>query len=186
MEAIRILLVDDHALVREALAVQLANWVEFAAQATDALVPARRLTGVENALYLDDSGSMGGALLPIGKEVLGELASALDGAPTRVVKFGTDKTVLAPTSPALGARAPLLSALWDASSGTTVMWDMIEADCRSTWTPEGGKLRLYVLTDGHDSRTGMAGMHPMMDALLAAGFDIEVREREGCRSLCAR
>lgn len=29
MEAIRILLVDDHALVREALSVQLANWVEF-------------------------------------------------------------------------------------------------------------------------------------------------------------
>ena len=29
MEAIRILLVDDHALVREALAVQLSNMVEF-------------------------------------------------------------------------------------------------------------------------------------------------------------
>jgi hypothetical protein len=80
------------------------------------------------------------------------------------------RPILARVAAPFAPRAP--------SSGGTVMWNMIERDVNETWTPEGGRLRLYVVTDGHDSSTGMQGMHPMMRALCEAGYDIEVRPRQ--------
>lgn len=55
---------------------------------------------------------------------------------------------------------------------------MIEEDVVERYTPGSGKLRLVVVTDGHDNLSpgeynGIDGMNPMMAALQGKGFDIE-------------
>ena len=57
-------------------------------------------------------------------------------------------------------------------------WHMILEDLREKYVPDGGKLRVIVITDGLDTHSpepyrGMAGMHPMMTELLKDGYDIE-------------
>ncbi len=60
--------------------------------------------------------------------------------PTRIVKFGDHPQVLAPSDEHWSAM--LVSAAWDASSGGTYMWKMIQEDIKSKYRPAGGKLRV--------------------------------------------
>jgi len=58
------------------------------------------------------------------------------------------------------------------------MWHMIETDVLARSRPGRGKLRLIVVTDGHDTQSpaeynGRRGMHPMMRTLHAEGYDVE-------------
>lgn len=175
-----------------------------AASFQDSFAPPVEIEEVETTLYLDDSGSMGlprkrrtherGFLttyLDEAKKALAALTPLLTG-PTRVLKFGDLPTVLHArdgsldrTSRALAVASfltpatlsPLLLS-WDASSGGTYMWHMIQQDVLSRYVPGGGKLRLIVLTDGLDVRSppeyqGIAGMHPMQRTLQREGYDIE-------------
>jgi hypothetical protein len=139
---------------------------------------------IETILYLDDSGSMGFPLpgnvmsnaLGEGKYVLASLSPLL-GGPTRVVKFGNDKYVVAPRDEDVLSTA-LVALNWDGSSGGTYMWHMIEHDVIEHYRPGKGKLRLIVVTDGHDTHSppeyrGVRGMDPMMRNLHDSGFDVE-------------
>ena len=42
---------------------------------------------------------------------------------------------------------------WDASSGGTYMWHMIECDVMSRYIPGKGRLRIVIITDGEDAST---------------------------------
>lgn len=143
-----------------------------------AMIPAG---GLETVLYLDDSGSMR-SNLSLGKSVLTSMADLLREAPTRIVKFGSGKTVIAPREDEWSTALTCLS--WSASSGSTYIWKMIEDDVLRRYrpTPPGaggrGKLRLMVITDGFDTDSpgqykGIKGMDPMMKTLLAKGYDVE-------------
>ena len=204
--------------------------------------------GIETTLYLDDSGSMnwhsGRRTTPLdeGRKVIHSVSPLLQG-PTRILKFGSSPTTLAPREEH-AVSASLVSGLnWSGSSGGTYMWHMIEQDvlsrCEhrplkltpkqwplassSTYTPllkrlshsslrdhlltfpsfscsprpqcasrplplvlravitdrpGTGKLRLIVLTDGHDTQSpaeynGRDGMNPMMRTLHDHGYDVE-------------
>lgn len=131
-----------------------------------------------------------------GRRVVASLAPLLEG-PTRIVKFGERPTVIQPRDPsgqalsdalmiprggaqgnALDLRALPFLMSWDASSGGTYMWHMIEQDVLERYRPGGGKLRLVVVTDGEDvlsppGYNGVRGMDPMQRTLLKAGYDIE-------------
>jgi hypothetical protein len=141
------------------------------------LIPAGNL---ETVLYLDDSGSMSGNL-SLGKSALTSVADLLQESPTRIVKFGSGKSVIAPREDKWSTALTCLN--WDASSGSTYMWKMIEEDVLRRYKPapagkEKGKLRLIVITDGFDTDSpgeyrGIKGMDPMMKTLLAKGYDIE-------------
>jgi hypothetical protein len=133
---------------------------------------------VETILYLDDSGSMASKLVT-GQDILLSIEPMLRNN-TRIVKFGRDKTVLSPRESNWSTALTLFG--WDASSGSTYMWKMIEDDVKSRYLPDKNgnnqKLRLVVITDGHDTDSpgkyhGMNGMNPMMKSLLSAGYDIE-------------
>ena len=55
---------------------------------------------------------------------------------------------------------------------------MIQQDVLGRYRPAGGKLRLIVITDGHDTLSpaqyaGLRGMDPLMNDLHAAGYDVE-------------
>ncbi|KAJ1456860.1 hypothetical protein M885DRAFT_516409 [Pelagophyceae sp. CCMP2097] len=157
---------------RHADALRMAeSWLQVGSTAADGLMGTVQLRGVENAIYLDDSGSMSPRLLSIGTALYKAMAQRLHGQQTRVVKFGWDRTVLERRS--VSPPADRTAALWDASSGGTVMWRAIREDVLGTWKPGGGKLRLWVYTDGFDSETGIDGMHPMMESLTRAGLDVE-------------
>ena len=57
----------------------------------------------------------------------------------------------------------LISLGWDGSSGGTYLWHMIQQDVLGRYRPAGGKLRLIVITDGHDTLSpaqyaGLRGM----------------------------
>ena len=72
----------------------------------------------------------------------------------------------------------LISLGWDGSSGGTYLWHMIQQDVLGRYRPAGGKLRLIVITDGHDTLSpaqyaGLRGMDPLMNDLHAAGYDVE-------------
>ena len=58
------------------------------------------------------------------------------------------------------------------------MWHMIQTDVLARYRPGRGKLRLIIVTDGHDTQSpaqynGRRGMHPMMRTLHAEGYDVE-------------
>jgi hypothetical protein len=86
------------------------------------LVPAGTL---ETVLYVDDSGSMSGNL-SLGKPALPSMADLLQESPTRIVKFGSGKSVIAPREDKWSTALTCLN--WDASSGSTYMWKLIEED----------------------------------------------------------
>jgi len=152
----------------------------------DAMADPVVVDAIETIVYLDDSGSMrsdsgsreffGGSLLDEGKKVLGSMGPLLSG-PTRVLKFGHTPTVLAPRE----ERPPitdLISFGWDGTSGGTYMWHMIEQDVLQRYRPGSGKLRLIVVTDGHDTMSpehysGLRGMDPLMSSLHDFGYDVE-------------
>lgn len=132
--------------------------------------------GIETILYLDDSGSMSGNLGQ-GKAALQDMSGLLQGTHTRIVKFGSGKAVVSPREN--GWSTALTCLNWNASSGSTYMWKMIEDDVLLRYRPTpGGKLRIIVLTDGFDTDSpgeyhGIRGMDPMMKTLLSKGYDIE-------------
>lgn len=132
--------------------------------------------GLETILYLDDSGSMY-ANLGQGKAALQDMSGLLQGTHTRIVKFGAGKVVVSPRENSWSTALTCLN--WDASSGSTYMWKMIEDDVLQRYRPNpGGKLRIIVLTDGFDTDSpgayhGIRGMDPMMKTLLSKGYDIE-------------
>ncbi len=141
----------------------------------DSMSDAVVVEGIETSVYLDDSGSMSSSRLQQGQAALEKMAPLL-GGPTRVIKFGMGKSVLAPREE--GFSTSLVSMCWDGSSGGTYMWHMIQEDVLERYRPGGGKLRLVVVTDGHDTMSpgeysGLGGMHPMMRTLTAAGYEIE-------------
>lgn len=132
--------------------------------------------GIETILYLDDSGSMSGKLGQ-GKAALQDMSHLLQNTHTRIVKFGSAKAVVSPREN--GWSTALTCLNWNASSGSTYMWKMIEDDVLSRYRPNpGGKLRIIVLTDGFDTESpgeyhGIRGMDPMMKTLLHKSYDIE-------------
>lgn len=135
--------------------------------------------GMETILYLDDSGSMDDNLFQ-GKAALDTMSDLLQGNSVRIVKFGAGKTVLSPRDDSFSTALTFLN--WDAKSGSTYMWKMIEDDVvqryRPSPGPTQGKLRLIVITDGFDTDSpgeyrGIKGMDPMMRTLLAKGYNVE-------------
>ena len=166
-------------------ALKLAgSLLSVAPSMADAMAAPVVVDGVETTLYLDDSGSMSfptgvtlGTRLDEGRRVLSSLAPLLAGT-TRVLKFGSSATVLVPREEETEVSGALVSLAWDGSSGGTYMWKMIEDDVCQRYQPGAGKLRLVVVTDGHDTLSpseynGVQGMNPMMRKLLRRGFDIE-------------
>jgi hypothetical protein len=140
------------------------------------------ITGIDTVLYLDDSGSMNGSNLNEGYKALRSLEERLKAhddnrfLPTRIVKFGDHPQVLAPSDEHWSSM--LVSISWDASSGGTYMWKMIQDDVKSKYRPAGGKLRVVVITDGADNMSpgkyaGVRGFDPLMTNLLDNGYDIE-------------
>lgn len=148
----------------------------------------------ETVIYLDDSGSMkGGGLLtsPLsaGRDALSAIAERIKGSPTRIVKFGTFKSILSPRDETGDISPELVNLAWTGTSGGTYMWHMIEQDVIERFAPpkktasgagdgKGAKLRIVVITDGEDSDSpagynGVAGMNPMMKTLTEEGYDIE-------------
>merc|ERR1719240_1814912 len=104
------------------------------------------------------------------------MAQRLESTPSRVVKFGSQKTELKPRG--LGLSHLMVLAGWDASSGGTYMWHMILEDVLSRYTPGKGRLRVVIVTDGYDVESpapycGLEGMDPMQRELLRKGYDIE-------------
>jgi len=135
--------------------------------------------GMETILYLDDSGSMDDSLFQ-GKAALDSMSDLLQGNSVRIVKFGAGKTVLSPRDDSFSTALTCLN--WDAKSGSTYMWKMIEDDVLQRYRPSPGptqgKLRLIVITDGFDTDSpgeyrGIKGMDPMMRTLLAKGYNVE-------------
>ncbi len=135
--------------------------------------------GMETILYLDDSGSMDDNLFQ-GKAALDSMSDLLQGSSVRIVKFGAGKTVLSPRDDSFSTALTCLN--WDAKSGSTYMWKMIEDDVLQRYRPSPGptqgKLRLIVITDGFDTDSpgeyrGIKGMDPMMRTLLAKGYNVE-------------
>ena len=131
--------------------------------------------GVETILYLDDSGSMSDKLVQ-GQSVLDAMSHTLQKN-ARIVKFGTMPTVLASREESCWSTSLTLWG-WNATSGRTYMWKMIEDDVLGRYIPGTGKLRIVVITDGYDTESpgsyrGMSGMNPMMRTLLGHGFDVE-------------
>jgi hypothetical protein len=135
---------------------------------------------VETVVYLDDSGSMSTRLTD-GQGVLRSMEPLMQTR-TRIVKFGTAKTVLSHRGDRWDSSLALFG--WNASSGSTYMWKMIEDDIKDRYVPSsrgregGGRLRVVIITDGHDTESpgqyrGMKGMDPMMKTLLGLGYDIE-------------
>ena len=139
--------------------------------------------GIETTLYLDDSGSMNwpwpNLTTPLteGRKVIWSLSPLLRG-PTRILKFGSMPTTIAPREEQHALTHGLMQLHWTGDSGGTYMWHMIQEDVLARYRPGNGKLRLIVVTDGEDTQSpegynGVGGMTPMQQALLAAGFDIE-------------
>lgn len=135
--------------------------------------------GIETVLYLDDSGSMVDNLYQ-GKAALDTISPLLQGNSVRILKFGTGKTVLSPRDNSFSTALTCLN--WDAKSGMTYMWKMIQDDVlhryRPSRGPQQGKLRLIVITDGFDTQSpgeyrGIRGMDPMMRTLLAKNYNVE-------------
>eukprot|EP01032_Pedospumella_encystans_P017666 gene17666-20122_t len=115
-----------------------------------------------------------------GKAALDSMSDLLQGNSVRIVKFGAGKTVLSPRDDSFSTALTCLN--WDAKSGSTYMWKMIEDDVLQRYRPSPGptqgKLRLIVITDGFDTDSpgeyrGIKGMDPMMRTLLAKGYNIE-------------
>jgi hypothetical protein len=136
--------------------------------------PPIRVDDVDTALYLDDSGSMKTNLFQ-GKYALASMEHLMQKN-IRIIKFGTHKSVLSTRVSTWDSA--LTTVAWNASSGATYMWKMIEDDVLRRYRPAGGRLRVIVITDGFDTRSpgeykGMSGMNPMMRTLLREGFDIE-------------
>ena len=144
------------------------------------------VTGIDTLIYLDDSTSMQGSNLVEGKMALKSLEKRLKTnsnntndrrfLPTRIVKFGSSPTILNPSEEDWSVS--LVNAAWDGSSGGTYMWKMIQDDVQAKYRPAGGKLRIVVITDGHDILSpapynGVRGFDPLMRTLLAQGYDIE-------------
>jgi hypothetical protein len=144
---------------------------------------------VETVLFLDDSKSMRGKNLQVGKELLRQLEPILStrsnaenvSSALRVVKFGTDKTVLQLRDNKFNNLNAVLLG-WDGSSETTYLWKMLEQDIlkryRPSQNPKQGKIRIIILTDGYDTQSpgsyrGVNGMNPMMEKLISCGFNIE-------------
>lgn len=72
----------------------------------------------------------------------------------------------------------LKEAVWSGNGGGTYLWHMIQEDIKDTYRPKGGKLRVFVFTDGIDCESpseyvGINGMNPMMEELKKEGYDIE-------------
>jgi hypothetical protein len=135
--------------------------------------------GIETVVYLDDSGSMSHNL-SMGKSALASMAPLMQGTSTRIIKFGSGKTVISPREQSWSTALTCLN--WDAGSGSTYMWKMIEDDVLRRYRPgpgaPAGKLRLIVITDGFDTHSpgeyqGIRGMDPMMKTLLGKGYDVE-------------
>jgi hypothetical protein len=140
------------------------------------LSPPAEIRGIETILYLDDSGSMA-SHLSTGQKLLNEMEPILHDT-TRIVKFGGHKTVLNGRGDQWSSAITTLG--WDASSGSTYMWKMIEDDVVSRYLPSkgDGKLRIVIVTDGCDTDSpppyrGIRGMDPLMNSLLRKGYDIE-------------
>lgn len=136
--------------------------------------PPIRVDGVETALYLDDSGSMKAHLFQ-GKYALSSMEHLMQKN-IRIIKFGDHKSVL--STRVSKWDSALTTVAWNASSGATYMWKMIEEDVMERYRPGSGRLRVIVITDGCDTRSpgeynGISGMNPMMRTLLREGFDIE-------------
>ena len=76
----------------------------------------------ENLVYLDDSASMDWGLLQHGQHIARDIFPMLKGTTTRLVKFGSQKTVLSGRTDKISDHS---LSLWDASSGATYMWHMV-------------------------------------------------------------
>ena len=129
------------------LAKVFGGLAEIVPNLQDSMQPCVEVAGTETVVFLDDSFSMSGTNLDQGKSVLREIQSLLQDSRTRIVKFGSSKSIILPRGTAW---SPLLASSWDASSGGTYMWHMIKEDVESMFVPAGGKLRLIVITDGFD------------------------------------
>lgn len=155
------------------VAAEVVGAVADAAQEDAAAVT---LQGVEDIVYLDDSGSMMGSRLTMAQDLWRELAARLQVNPARIVKFGSSKMVLQPRISGFSANA--VAFAWNAQSGETYMWHMILDDLLSCYKPGPGRMRVFIVTDGGDNRSpppyaGMGGMDPMMKELLDHGFNVE-------------
>lgn len=146
--------------------------------AVDAAGPedAVAVTGVEDVIYLDDSGSMQGSELSMAQDLWWKMAERLQENPTRILKFGSKKHLVSPRTTTFSRQAVAIN--WNASSGTTYMWHMILEDVLSTYRPGPGRIRAFVITDGGDTDSpapyrGMEGMDPMMQQLREAGYNME-------------
>lgn len=152
-----------------------AKALEHFPSVLDAMSNTIVVNDVETILYLDDSASMKGTNLSKGHQILASMSNILTSN-IRVVKFGSRKTIIAARDEELSLS--LAHFGWDASSGSTYMWKMIEDDVIGKYAPGNGKLRIVIITDGEDCLSpgeyrGMRGMDPMMRVLLGKGFDIE-------------
>lgn len=133
--------------------------------------------GTENIMYLDDSNSMMGGNLEAAQRALAQVHRHLGHSPTRVVKFGSHPTeIVGRAAPASISHA--IRASWDATSGMTYLWHMIEQDIMERYCPGGGRIRIFIITDGEDNcspagYSGAKSMDPMMKTLRCAGFDVE-------------
>lgn len=132
--------------------------------------------GVEDVVYLDDSGSMSGGCLTRAQGLWHELAVKLQANPCRVVKFGSYKSILQARREGVSGTAIALA--WNAESGATYMWHMILEDILQSYKPGPGRLRVFVVTDGGDTGSpppyrGMRGMDPMMREVRRLGFNVE-------------
>jgi len=168
---------------RHPAAIVAGHMLQQAGQIVESVSDTVTVNGLETTLYLDDSGSMSwtnrASTTPLieGHKVLSALSPLLRGS-TRIVKFGSVPTVLAPREESHNISQSLMQLNWDASSGGTYMWHMIQEDVLARYRPGTGTLRLVVVTDGQDTQSpaaynGIGGMNPMQRTLLRAGFDIE-------------
>ena len=98
-----------------------AEALGFVHSLADTLKDPVAIQGQENLIYLDDSGSMYGPGLLAGQAALQDILPTLKGMTSRVLKFGSSKTLITDRThePISGT---MVSALWDASSGGTYMW----------------------------------------------------------------
>ncbi|CAE8743655.1 unnamed protein product [Polarella glacialis] len=199
-------------VLKEVLAVSAAN--------RNGLSDATSL--VPNVIYLDDSTSMvqywtipeasqafsfgskyrwEETCLQQGRKELIELASYLEGTPTRVVKFGGVSVVeecwdakgryyswnrtlkmlrtllLESSSFQNQSDLPALLKAWDGSSQGTYMWKMIETDVLGTYHP-GPPIRVHLITDGLDTHSpgefrGIQGMDVLKASLREKGYRIQ-------------
>lgn len=145
---------------------------------------------VETSIYLDSSLSMNEytsawnttTRLSQGKHVLRTILPALGSQdPVRVLTFSSVPSLVMPRSTTGSSKSlqKILEGGWESTNcGGTYLWHMIEQDVLYRYRPGQSKLRLIVVTDGDDNCSpteylGVEGMHPMMQTLHQAGYDVE-------------